>query len=293
MSGTQNNVATETYSSEYLGDGGRYAITGGVSVIPRYNNSTITITENADVKLNGITNCYIDSSDSQVEFNGAENTTAYITNGNTTINSALNSNFMITGSPTTVSGGSNNFISTDSTLLFSGGTGYNSIIGNGPAYVFAADGLNLDLRSLDASSLFVAGEGNETLNGAGSSAAIAVYASQISDHNTNLVATTGSGDDALNAGTGNSTLNGGTGNNLFIFNKDTDAGGRTVIGDFSASSGNRISLYGYNLTQDSLNSLLANSHNDSNGNAILNLENHQITVQGVSISDLHTQQFNI
>lgn len=112
-----------------------------------------------------------------------------------------------------------------------------------------------------------------------------------SDTNSNLVATTGSGNDTLVGGVGRSTLNGGAGNNLFMFNQSNDSNGKTVIGDFSASTGNRIALYGYGLNQNSLNNLLANSHNDSHGNAMINLGNHEITVQGVSINNLHSNSF--
>lgn len=273
MSSTQNNVAVETYSSEYLGSNGNYTITGGNTIAPRYDSSNITINNNATVKLNGITNCYVNASNSQVEFNGAENTTTDITNGNTT-----------------VSGGYGNTIRTNnSNLLFSGSTGYNTIITSGPVSMFGADGLILTLNANNPSqsAMFVAGNGNETLNGGASQAATQVWANT-SDTNSRLIATTGSGNDTLVGGVGHSTLNGGAGNNLFMFNQSTDSNGSTVIGDFSASSGNRIALYGYNVN---VNNLLASSHNDSNGNAVLNLGNHDITIQGVSINNLHSTSF--
>lgn len=272
-----NNIVTPTtYSDEEsLVSNSAVTIQGGSGVLPRYYNCTVT------------------AMNSNIMVNGTQNSNFNVMGGITTINGAQYSNFMISGSPTTVSGGNNNNFNADGSLLFSQGTGFNSIVNTGQTFIFGTDGLNLVLRSYNSDALFVAGEGNETLNAAGSTSPITVYASQTSNHNTNLVVTTGSGNDELDAGTGNSTLNGGAGNNIFVFNKDTDAGGRTVIGDFAVSAGNKISLYNYNLTQDSLGALLASSHNDSNGNAVLNLDNHQITVQGVSINNLHTEQFNI
>lgn len=246
-----------------------------VAILPRYYNCRVTV-DNSNIMVNGAQDSTFIVNNSVATFNGNSFTTALLTNTNAT-----------------VSGGANYNINTDSSLLFSTATGNNYITTTALAGIFGADGANTTLTSFTVASLFVAGDGNETLNGSRSVSAITTYASTTSDHNTNLVVSTGRGDDELNAGTGNSTFTGGAGNNLFVFNKDTDAGGKTVITDFAASAGNKISLYNYNLTQDSLNSLLANSHNDSNGNAILNLDNHQITVQGVSINNLHTQQFNI
>lgn len=94
-------------------------------------------------------------------------------------------------------------------------------------------------------------------------------------------------------GIGRATLNGGAGNNLFMFNKDTDNGGNTVIEDFGRSTGNVIGLYNYGLNQNSLNTLFSNSYNDYNGNTVLNLDNHQVTFVGVSINNLHSQQFSV
>ncbi|CAI3947312.1 Ca2+-binding protein [Commensalibacter communis] len=145
-------------------------------------------------------------------------------------------------------------------------------------------------------SIFTAGDGNETLNGSGSSGAFAVYANvdqKTSEERTALTAIGGSGDDTLTAGSGDSVFTGGTGSNLFAFTKENVAGGTTVITDFSASRDNQIALFDYGLNRNSLSKLLKSSQNNAHGDAVLNLENHSVTLQGVSVSDLNTNQFFI
>lgn len=149
--------------------------------------------------------------------------------------------------------------------------------------------LNLTLDARGDDNIFTAGKGNTTLNAASSSKAIDVSA--VNDKNSQLVAITGSGDDTLTAGGGQSTFTGGLGDNLFAFTKDNTTGGSTVITDFAASDGNQIALFNYGLTRTSLKQLLNASQNDAQGNAVLDLGGNSITLQGVSVSELHTNQF--
>ncbi|CAI3948906.1 unnamed protein product [Commensalibacter communis] len=101
----------------------------------------------------------------------------------------------------------------------------------------------------------------------------------------------GRSDDTLTGGVGNSTFTGGAGSNLFAFTSSDVANGSTVITDFLASEDNQIALFNYGLNRSSLSALLKNSQNDVNGDAVLNLGNHEITIQGGSVSDLHPSQF--
>lgn len=272
-------IAPTTYEGDYLVQNSNVTIQGGNAILPRYENCTITAI-NSDLILNATTN---------------SNALIYSC-ADARINGAQNSYFNISGGSTVVSNSHNSMYNTNSELSFNGGGGFNSITTTNTALIFGNDGtdtLNLILNASnpEKTALFVAGSGNSTLNGGGSTSGISVYAWNSDSTASNLVVTTGSKDDILYGGTGNSTFSGGMGNNLFAVAKDTDNGGKTVITDFAISSGNRIGLFGYGLNTDSVNLLLANSHNDANGNALLNLGNHQITLQGVSINELHANQF--
>lgn len=143
----------------------------------------------------------------------------------------------------------------------------------------------------DETTVFNSASGNQTLDSAASQGAFAVYANTSTTQFTRLVATTGDGDDTLTAGHGYSLFTGGKGANLFAFNKEDASGGYTVISDFSASEDNQVALFDYGLTRSSLSKLLKTAQDDGRGNTILNLENHSITFEGVTASDLSTNQF--
>lgn len=203
----------------------------------------------------------------------------------------------------TIQGGNGNNIESSGNLIMSDITGHTSLTTTGSFTINGTDGLNMDVSSYnlnDDSSLeniFMAGSGNETLNASLNNndglptSSLAIYADTISGAQSSLVAIAGNGDDTLTAGTGNSTFTGGAGENLFAFTKADAAGGNTVITDFSASEDNQIALFDYGLTRSSLSKLLKSSQNDAQGDAVLHLENHTITLQGVSVSDLSTNQF--
>lgn len=193
----------------------------------------------------------------------------------------------------TVVHGNDNTITGSQHVTLLNGVGNTAMTASGRSVVFGADGLNLTLDATgDDSALYVANVGNATLDASGSTAGIAIYGNSAVDGNQNLVAKGGSGNDELNAGAGNSTFTGGTGDNLFVFNKASDTDGKTVITDFNREgSSNKIFLYDYGLDNDSLQALLDSSKDDANGNAVLNLSNHTITVEGVHASDLTVNQF--
>lgn len=220
-----------------------------------------------------------------------------------------NNSYIESGSDLTIQGGTGNEIHSSGDLTINDATGNTKIETKGSFTISGADGLNLDLRSYnmdsayhiengrDLSNIFMAGNGNETLNAAADkgysfqNTNLAIYANTISGAQSSFIAIAGSGDDTLTAGTGNSTFTGGAGENLFAFTKADAAGGNTVITDFSASEDNQIALFDYGLTRSSLSKLLKSSQNDAQGDAVLHLENHTITLQGVSVSDLSTNQF--
>lgn len=188
--------------------------------------------------------------------------------------------------------GSDNTFNVEKTLSLFNGNGDTNITVNGQFIGFGASDSNYTLNAGgNDSGFFVADKGNETLNASGSSANLLIYAYSVSGAQSSFEVSGGSGNDTLAAGTGNSTFSGGAGDNLFLFNKANAENGNTVITDFANSSQNKIGLFDYGLDNDSLNQLLQSSQNDTNGNAVLNLDGHTITIQGISVSDLNTNQF--
>ncbi len=113
-----------------------------------------------------------------------------------------------------------------------GGTGTTTVNSTtGLVQYYGTDGSSLSFSGNTDNNLFVAGSGNETLNGAGATGSNVMYAGTGSDQ---LLG--GAGNDILVAGDGSSTLAGGTGSNIFAF--IDQAGGSTsmdTINDFTSS----------------------------------------------------------
>lgn len=194
-----------------------------------------------------------------------------------------------------VSRGYNNQITTSGQLTFLNGFG-NTTITAANSTIFGADNLNLHVNTVDGGTsdplLFVGSQGNETLDGSTYSKNMHVFANTVLGGTSSLIAQGGAGDDTLVGGTGNDTFTGSKGNNLFAFIKETGNGGKTVITDFSASSGNKIGLYNYGLDADSLQAMLEKA-TEENGNTTLNISNHTIVLQGVSVNSLNANSFDI
>lgn len=273
-SDARNSVVLNGGSSQYAS----VSLNSGVSVIDNSFYNSVTVGGGSTIQGGSAGNYNFDGSynDYQSTFNSGYQSN--ITANNTVM--------VIHGDSNTVTG------SQDVAVLNAIGNETANVTGTAAA--FGADGLNMTLNATgNASGLFVADVGNETLNASGSTAAIAIYANTVVGGNTNFVAIGGSNNDQLVAGTGNSTFTGGAGDNLFMFNKDSDQGGTTVITDFTrAGSNNKIGLYNYGIDTDSLQALLNSSSDDANGDAVLKLENHTITIEGVHVSDLTVSQFD-
>ncbi|MDI2112567.1 autotransporter outer membrane beta-barrel domain-containing protein [Commensalibacter nepenthis] len=191
--------------------------------------------------------------------------------------------------------GDSNTINASQSLTFLNGKGNTLANAQGLALGFGANELNYTLNATgNDAGLFVADAGNETLNASGSTVGLSIYANTVDGGGTNFVATGGSGDDVMVGGTGNSTFTGGAGDNFFMFDKNSSENGTTVIKDFAhTGSNNKIALFNFGLDADSLAELLRNSQNDDKGDAVLNLNGHTITVEGVSISNLTVNQFDV
>lgn len=254
------------------------------NIINTHQNTTVNAGSNGTITFTGTNN---DTSNSNTVQGGLGNT---ITSKNTNI--------------TAIHGNNNSFTNIDQDLLLLNGVGNTNVSISQQFIGFGANGLNLTLTSNDdnqttnqssnAGSLFVADQGNETLNASGYNNTIAIYANTVSGAQSNFTAKGGTGNDILAAGTGDSFFTGGAGDNLFAFTKQSVSNGSTTITDFSRQgSDNRIGLYGYGYDNDSIAQLLNNSHDDNAGNAVLNLENHKIFLEGVSVADLKVSQFAV
>ncbi|WP_146220638.1 hypothetical protein [Gluconacetobacter entanii] len=118
------------------------------------------------------------------------------------------------------------------------------------------------------------GSGNEVFDGANSTG--------------DIDAVGGSGNNTLIGGSGNNTLSGANGINDFIF-INGHAGGQDIIKDFGKSSANVVELSGYNMTQASLQDMLANA-TVTGGNTTISLSDHT-RVTFVGVTDLGAQNF--
>lgn len=183
-----------------------------------------------------------------------------------------------------------NTINASQSLSFFNGVGDTNANVDGRAVGFGAAGLNYTLNTKGTKDgFFTAGAGNETLNASGSTSNLLVYSYNVAGEASDFVASGGSGNDTLVGGTGNSTFSGGAGDNLFLFTKESAEQGNTVITDFSKND--KIGLYDFGLDNDSLQTLLQNSQEGKD--AVLKLDGHTITIQGVSVSDLTVDQFQV
>lgn len=292
VKGMQNNIASKGQDTIRGVDGQQTNITlmGGQSEID-VNHATILDASSNNHIVTHSNSTIMGGDHDRIEFNNdSENNDSTINNNHLLTNSTNDTVSTANGGNLQVIGGNNNQFTVDGNFTFADGTGQNAATVNGSTNIHGFADLNLTLNAQGQNNIFQAGYGNETLNGTQSKTALHVHADQTTDQNANLVATTGSGDDVLYAGWGRSTFTGGLGNNTFVFDGN-DRMGPTVITDFSASKGNKIGLFNYYLTEDSLTTLLQNAFQDEQGNTILYIKNTTITIQGVSPANLHADQF--
>ncbi len=177
----------------------------------------------------------------------------------------------------TISGGSG-------ILFFVGGVRPGAIVadtinaGSGASYIYAGANESLTLTDSPASGLLIqAGDGNETLNGAGAAGAQYYF----TDTNTvnaatdNTHITGGNVYNYFEVGTGNETITGGSGTNVFDL---TASDGHTVINDFTNGSLNYVLLG----STESAAAVEA-SETVSGGNLTLKLsDNSVVTFTGVT-----------
>ncbi|KXV14992.1 hypothetical protein AD933_10385 [Acetobacter malorum] len=289
----------------YAGAGNNTITLGtGVNYVHSDGQDTITATDGVQsITLNG-GNSFVNVGENSLVVDAAGNEQITV-GGASTVTGGSNDYINMAGATGTVEGGQLNTISaahgdlytthTDSALInvsgaltFVGGTGDTTITA-GQATIFGSNNLNAHFDGTSADSLFVANDGNETLDGASSAFGIHAFG--------NVVGTTGtqtfiggSASDTLVAGVGNATLTGGSGAaNVFGF-RDGIAGADYTITDFGSAAGNSVLLvdYDYTASQFQQDVLDKAAHNGSNTTITL-ADNSKITF--VDVSDLTTNQF--
>ena len=176
-------------------------------------------------------------------------------------------------SDNTINGGSGG-------LSFIGGIGVTATIntGNGTALIFGNTGDNITLNTGAGDTgvaAFVAGAGNETLNGAAATSNMILFgASQADSASANDSLVGGAGNDTLVAGAGTEFLTGGAGNNTFLVDFYGSENANITISDFLA--GNDSVAFG-NYSQDQVQAALSGGQ-DVNGNFVVTFTDSSTSV---------------
>jgi hypothetical protein len=204
-------------------------------------------------------------------------------NGNDLVNAQASSTVSVYdySSNNTVIGGSG-------VLYFLGGNNVTATIdgGNGGAYVFGSAGDSITLSATAADTgfgYFVAGGGNETLNGAGSTQSLYLTGGQPDSTGAavNDSITGGSGFNLLTAGGGSETL-GGAGLNYFQISDSASAGATLTLNDF-AVSGNASTLILDGFSASDLQALYNATSDNASGSLQVTIgDNTTITFTGIT-----------
>jgi Ca2+-binding RTX toxin-like protein len=165
-------------------------------------------------------------------------------------------------------------------LTFIGGAGITATIntGGGTALIFGNSGDNLSVGTTAGDTgvaAFVAGAGNETLNGAASTSNLVLFgASQADSASAYDTLIGGAGNDTLVAGSGTESLMGGAGSNTFLVDFYGSENANITIGDFLA--GNDSVAFGHYSQADVQAALSAGQ--DINGNFVVTFTESSTTV---------------
>jgi Ca2+-binding RTX toxin-like protein len=260
--GNNNNVAFVAGDNIYFGGaGGGNTISGGSgsdSIVANSGSNTIfSGTGNAIVNLADVS-----SGNLVALFSG---NTGIVALGNDTVYASAALNAATTG---VIFGGAGtlDFVagSSASTLAVSivGGSGYTNM--------FAGAGSDIVFANADGAAVFVAGTGNETLNGFNANGGFAFFGDTIPGDAASINDTVygGAGLDYFSTGGGNEYIVAGPGAALFDIN-NVDPAAHITIADFG--SGDYVNFAGLSPTAET--SLLQTSSAVSNGNLTITLQN--------------------
>ena len=161
------------------------------------------------------------------------------------------------------------------------------VVGGGNAFSVVGLAAQINVFNTDAAldTLTVnGGAGDDTITASTLSAGVVKVRLDGGAGNDTTSARVGAGNDTLIGGPGADTLNGGAGNDVFVADEFD-----TVIDGFVAGAGSedRIELRGLGVDFEWL---MAHA-NDVDGNVLLDLGGHHITLRGVSTSMLHHDDF--
>ena len=194
--------------------------------------------------------------------------------GNTTVNSyGVNDTVYASAAldPTTTG----TIFGSAGTLTFVAGSSANTLAvtvvgGSGKLDMFGGNNANIVFANTDGSATFIAGTGNETLNGTNASGDFSVFGDTVpadaASINDSIYG--GSGTDFFSTGGGQETYIGGTGGALFHIN-DLGSGTDITIANFGATD--YVNFAG--LSTDAETSLLQTASVVSNGNLTVTLQN--------------------
>lgn len=139
------------------------------------------------------------------------------------------------------------------TLIASAAVSDTLTAGQGGATIFGSAGSSFTVGTTagltQGAVTFLAGGGNETLNGAAASGPLYLYASNTAtamSTGAGAVLTGGAGNDTLFSGTGSETLTGGGGTNTFIIEAPQDSvAAQILISDFGSGTNDVAGFSGY------------------------------------------------
>jgi Ca2+-binding RTX toxin-like protein len=255
-------VRTEGSGDKIFASGTDTIVAGGANTIVASGNDTVfggTGGANVYGGSNGALT-YVAGSGNDTVTPGAGNLTAFDGAGGTT--------YDITIGLATIVAGAGTSLATDSATI-NGGSGETTYFGN--------DYSSLTFTGDTNNNLFVAGTGQETINGSGSTGSNVFFAGAGND------SITGGKDGAniLWAGNGNDTLTGGgPGYNLFGFVQEAGNNSDTIT-DWNSTD--HLDLSGVSITDQQV----------ENGNLIMTLsDNTTVTFTGVT-SDISSSQYTV
>ncbi|AFW00579.1 hypothetical protein B932_0991 [Gluconobacter oxydans H24] len=216
---------------------------------------------------------------------GGSSSTYFTTDASATVSGGLNDTISAAGDLQQIRG-TGNSISVDGSLSFLNGTG-NTTITAGNATLFGASGLNAQFDGTSGYSLFVGGDGDETISAASSHGVLEAFAGS---GTTTLIG--GTGADTLVGGTGNSTLTGGSGSSNLFALVDGHAGGDYTVTDFGSAAGNLVALYQYGLQNNNGLQDVLNAATVAGGNTTIAL-NDGSKITFVGVTDLKASDFTV
>ncbi|GAA4499581.1 calcium-binding protein [Gluconacetobacter tumulicola] len=276
----------------FLGEGNNDVVSMGTdTIVGALGTQSVTINAGSSLVLLGTNATVVDNAAGSIVSVGGGSTVSggaqdrvSFTGSSGTIGGAVSDTISAAGDLQVVQGVGNT-ISVTGSLTFLNGTGMTSVVA-GQSTIFGSAGLSMTLGA-SGPTLFVANEGNETLDGAQASNPLHAFAD-----GGDVTFVGGTGNDTLVGGTGSATMTGGSGDNLFAFTNGPGSGGNNVITDFGSAAGNLVALYQYGYQNNNGLQGILSAATIAGGNSTIQLsDNTRITFVG--ITDLKASDFTL